>query len=99
MRLGVPCIDKELFIFHNLVFQQYWVLTESRIPLKSVLGEVRIIALSISSHEQTQSAVFLFCRFSLFLKDTFSRLFTCVVGSNLVASPCFLCKSSPLNEH
>ena len=29
-------------------------LTESRIPLKLVLGYVRIIALSISSHEQTQ---------------------------------------------
>ena len=29
-------------------------LTESRIPLKLVLGGVRIVALSIRSHEQTQ---------------------------------------------
>ena len=35
-------------------FPEYWVLTESRIPLKSVLGGVRIVALSIGSHEQTQ---------------------------------------------
>ena len=30
------------------------VLTESRISLEPVLGGVRIVALSISSHEQTQ---------------------------------------------
>ena len=43
-------------LFHFLVLQEYWVLTESRILLKPVLGGVRIIivALSISSHEQTQ---------------------------------------------
>ena len=41
-------------IFHILVLQEYWVLTESRIPLKPVLGSVRIVALSIRSHEQTQ---------------------------------------------
>ena len=29
-------------------------LTESRIPLKPVLGGVRIVVLFISSHEQTQ---------------------------------------------
>ena len=29
-------------------------MTESRIPLKPVLGGVGIVALSISSHEQTQ---------------------------------------------
>ena len=49
-----PCIDIVLIFFHNLVFQQYWVLTESRIPVRPVLGDVRIVALSISSHEQTQ---------------------------------------------
>ena len=36
------------------VFRVSWVLTESRIPLKPILGGVRIVALSISSHEQTQ---------------------------------------------
>ena len=41
-------------VFHILVLKEYWVLTESRIPLKPVLGDVRIVALSISSHEQTQ---------------------------------------------
>ena len=34
-------------------FQEYWVLMESRILLKLVLGGVRIVALSINSHEQT----------------------------------------------
>ena len=37
-----------------LVLQKYLVLTESKIPLKTVLGDVRIVALSISFHEQTQ---------------------------------------------
>ena len=31
---------------------------ESRIQLKPVLGGVKIVALSICSHEQTQSALF-----------------------------------------
>ena len=39
-------------IFHILVLQEYWVLMESRILLKPVLGGMRIVALSISSHEQ-----------------------------------------------
>ena len=38
----------------TLVFPIYWVLTESRIKLKLVLGGVRIVVLSISSHKQTQ---------------------------------------------
>ena len=61
-------------IFHILVLQEYWVLTESRVPLKPVLGDVRIVALSIRSQNRlnkTKSAVFLYCRFSLFLKDPF----------------------------
>ena len=33
---------------------EYWVLRESRIPLKPVLRSVGIVALSISSYEQTQ---------------------------------------------
>ena len=49
-----PRIDKVLIFFHNLVFQEYWVLTESRIPIKPMLRGVRIVAISISSHEQTQ---------------------------------------------
>ena len=42
-------------IFHILVLQEYCVLTESRILLKPMLGGVRIVALSSSSHEQTQN--------------------------------------------
>ena len=53
MPRGVGKIDIVLIIFHNMVLQEYRVLTESRIPLKLVLGGVRIVALSISSHEQT----------------------------------------------
>ena len=47
------------------------LLTESRIPLKPVRGGMRIVALSISFHEQTknESVVFQYCRFSLFLKN------------------------------
>ena len=41
-------------IFHILVLGEYWVLKESRMPLKRVLRGVRIVAFSISSHEQTQ---------------------------------------------
>ena len=46
-----PYMDIVLIFFHILVFQEYWILTESRITLKPVLGGV---ALSISSHEQSQ---------------------------------------------
>ena len=42
------------FFFYILVFWEYWVLTKSRIPLKLVLGGVRVVALSISSHELSQ---------------------------------------------
>ena len=41
-------------IFHILVLQEYWVLGEGGVPLKPVLGGMIIVALSISSHEQTQ---------------------------------------------
>ena len=50
------------------IFIEYWVLTGSRIPLKPVLDGVRIYALSIRLNK-TESAVFFYCRFSLFLKD------------------------------
>ena len=46
-------VGRTLF-YHILVLQEYWVLTESRIPLKPVLGDVSSVALSISSHEQTK---------------------------------------------
>ena len=73
------CINIVLVFFHILVLRDYWVLKESSKPLELVLPRVvRIVALSIISHEQiqkTESAVFDCCRFSLFLKDLFSRLF------------------------
>ena len=43
-------VDIVLIFFHIQVLHEYWVLTESRIPLKPVLGGVRIVALSISSY-------------------------------------------------
>ena len=55
-------MDIVLILIHTLVLQEYWVLAESRIPLKPAIGGVRIIAL--------ESAVFLFCRFFLFQKDS-----------------------------
>ena len=42
------------YIFYTLVLLAYWVQTECWITLKLVLGSVKIAALSISSHEQTQ---------------------------------------------
>ena len=47
-------ISYSVDIFYILVLQEYWALMESRIPLKLVPGGVIIVALSISSHEQTQ---------------------------------------------
>ena len=41
--------------------QEYWVLTESRIPLKPVLGGVRIVAIPLvlmNRLNKTESAVF-----------------------------------------
>ena len=70
-------IDIVLIFFHVLVLQEYWVLTESRIPLKLVLECVRIVALSSSSHVRlykTESAVFFYCRLSVFLKDPFFQI-------------------------
>ena len=53
------------------------ILCSDGIPFKLVLGGVRIVARSISSHGQTQkteSAVFLYFRFFLFLKDPFFQI-------------------------
>ena len=53
-----------------MVLQEYWDLVESIILPKPVLGGVRIVALN-----KTESVVFLYCRFFLFLKDLFLSLF------------------------
>ena len=67
-----------MIFFHLLVLQEYLVLTENRIPLKPLLGGMRrIVALSISSHEQTQLHLvccFFYNVFSLFLKDPFFQI-------------------------
>ena len=63
--------NKGLIFFHILVLQENWVLMESRIPLKPVLGGVRIL---MNRRNKTESAVFLHCRFSLFLKDLFFQI-------------------------
>ena len=49
-----PCINMVLISFSYSGPSGILVLVESRIPLKRVLGGVRIVALPISSHEQTQ---------------------------------------------
>ena len=54
--LPVHRYSVDFFLFHILVLQEYWVLAVNRIMLKPVLGGegVRIVVLSISSHEQTK---------------------------------------------
>ena len=47
-------IDIVLRFSHILAIWKYFVLAESTIPLKPVVGGVRIVELSIRSHEQTQ---------------------------------------------
>ena len=51
---NITDLEIVLIIFRILVPLEYWVLTESRIPLKPVLGGVRIVALSNSFYKQTQ---------------------------------------------
>ena len=71
-----------MFIFfHTLVLQEFWVLTEGRIPLKPVLGggggalELLHFPLGLmNSINKTKSVVFLYCRSSLFLKDPFFQV-------------------------
>ena len=78
-----------LICFHIRVLQEYWDLTKSRIPLKPVLGGMKIVALYFCSHEETQqNRVFcsLYCRFSLFLKDPFSSLFCFCFGMHYFVS-------------
>ena len=40
--------------FHILDIREYWFQTESKIPLKPMLGCVRIVVLSNISHDQTK---------------------------------------------
>ena len=47
-----------MLVFLNILFlHEYWVLAESRIFLKLVVGGVRIVAFSIKSHNQAQPNV------------------------------------------
>ena len=57
--------DKVLiFINHILVFKDYiWVLSESSILLKLLLGGLRVIVLSIHSHELTLGNSLLFSNY------------------------------------
>ena len=48
--IAISNLDIVLIFLYILALQEYWVLAESRIPLKLVLEGVRIVALSISSH-------------------------------------------------
>ena len=50
-----------------------------RIPLKPVLGGVRIVhfpLVLVNRLNETESAVFSYCRFSLFLKEPFFQIIT-----------------------
>ena len=61
-------MDIVLIFFHILILHEYWVLTEIRIPLKLMLGIMRIVALSmilVNRLNKTETAVFQYCRFSL----------------------------------
>ena len=65
-RVGTCCI---------LVLQEYWVLAEYAVPLRLVLvgvwGLLHFPLVLMIRHNETGSAVFLYYRFSLFLKDPF----------------------------
>ena len=73
-----------LVFFHMLVLQEYWLLTEIRIPLKLVVKYLRIVALFISSHEQTKKTSMLFSNIIgslFFLKDPFFQIVLLYAGS------------------
>ena len=62
---------------HYSVLQEYWVLTESRIVLKPVLGARELLQFPLvlmNRLNKTESAVFIYFRFSLFLKDPFLQI-------------------------
>ena len=47
-------LTKYLYFFQILALKECWVLVESRIQLKSVLGCLKIVSHPINSREQTQ---------------------------------------------
>ena len=64
-------------IFHILVLWKYWNLKESRIWLKPVLGACELLHFPLvimNRLNKTESAVFEYCRFSLFLKVPFFQI-------------------------
>ena len=42
------------FLFYITVLQKYWVLTDSRIQLITMLRGMRVVTVFINSHEQSQ---------------------------------------------
>ena len=68
-----------LIFFHSLVLQEYWVQAESRIPLMPVLGGwgrvarelLHVPLVFMNRLNKCEFAVFLYCKFSVFLKDLF----------------------------
>ena len=62
-------INIVLIFFHILVFQEYCALIESRIPLRPGLwawGLLRLPLILKNRINKIESAVYLYCRFSLF---------------------------------
>ena len=52
-----------LLFFHILVLREYWVLTESRIPFKPVLGGLELLHVPLvlmNRLNKTESTVFLY---------------------------------------
>ena len=77
-----------LYYFHILVLHEYWVLMEITILL--TLVDIRIVAPSVSSCEQTQNtksafSVFLSYKFSLFLKDPFFQII-CIIMVQILSN-------------
>ena len=60
-----------LIFFHILVLQEYWVLAESRIPLKPVLGHENCCTFREFSIKPSLLFLYKYCRFCIFLKDLF----------------------------
>ena len=71
--LPVHRYNVDIFSYSAMVLREYWVLTESRIPLKPVLGGMRIVAqcplVLMNRLNKTKSAVV-----SLFLTDPFFQI-------------------------
>ena len=62
----LPGIDTVLIMCLMSVLQKFWVLLESRIVFKPVFVALSLIFMNRPN--KTESAVFLYCNFSLFLK-------------------------------